>query len=1028
MITAKRKVEPPYNSGSIRNYSRHLHQMTFKGIIHTDNIFDVDPTSFKNANNVYIDKYKTLVSRLPIVPEAVENGYVVTESETIETPIVETGYTLVDLFETGKVTIYVTKNSNNEYRIIARNKISNILKIVTELVTEYHITAIEKYVIVFNNVDAVILNVNDYDAGWQLLRDLSYIPITKRIVGQETFENPVNALTSSYKEQYIWSNEVNNILPDGDAEVSIANSLQSLDYTLEDAKLNTEFRLLRRLNTFIEASDHLTVATNETTGITVMAISRVDHVLLSFDYGVSFERVVYPANQGYLGIGSVSKDALNYFFVAQEGVYRYTIDTKEWTIIRVGNSPEQTANTLSGYGSNNTSCFVNAEVFSFILYREEGGLPIVRVYFKGPNLQANGTPDNSLTFMEWTNVSNPLAQPDMTRQDISLFTMCMPTVESEVHDVIIWLPGMTSNTSYLIQIFGNRQTTYTYTVATWNESTIPTAPEPVDGATAIATDTGTIYIYDANLGDWTNWVPVTSTQNLNIAYGLIRLAKPLPYDSINDKYIHPTRLFEMYGIELNCTIDNGGVWKDARTLIGKWYNTDIDPNTLEPYGWQEVYTDMNGNLNTLTFGNALGIPVTQEGAPLSLSNGYISHLTTISVDGIIDLPTIINDNEWPGIQGRSLTVVNNNSFYMRIGNSVYTNNLTIANIATLTYTRLGDVPYTEVPNVTHVDNELYMAFDNVLRITSNYKNGSDIEFNLPIINDHGFTSNINGLINISTSQVAVFLLDEIFIVAKVSDELFGYRYDYLNTRLSVGIRPGDSVINTADGVYTLYPTNQGLAVMNYQPDVATTDQIVEYVTDNITDIWKTFYANGRLKMTQVDDYIYFANGTTNYLILDLRNMSWWQFTSPILVNELFNIDNRLYIVKEGLYVFDENYSIYKDLYTTFINWQIESQPLHFNIPTHYKNIRQLIFQFKQSSDIKQTLNTQIKLYRKTITVREPEVVSFKIEDYGTIVKRFNYWKINELQWGLSADPNTTTPARLQMNGISIKYEQGEEVR
>ena len=33
---------------------------------------------------------------------------------------------------------------------------------------------------------------------------------------------------------------------------------------------------------------------------------------------------------------------------------------------------------------------------------------------------------------------------------------------------------------------------------------------------------------------------------------------------------------------------------------------------------------------------------------------------------------------------------------------------------------------------------------------------------------------------------------------------------------------------------------KGLAAMNYQPDVATTDQIVEYLTKDIQDIWTEF--------------------------------------------------------------------------------------------------------------------------------------------------------------------------------------------
>ena len=74
------------------------------------------------------------------------------------------------------------------------------------------------------------------------------------------------------------------------------------------------------------------------------------------------------------------------------------------------------------------------------------------------------------------------------------------------------------------------------------------------------------------------------------------------------------------------------------------------------------------------------------------------------------------------------------------------------------------------------------------------------------------------------------------------------------------------------------------------------------------------------------------------------------------------------------------------------------------------------------------MNAQIKLYRKKITLREPETIQFKIEELRTFVKRFNYWKINEIQWGLGSDANTSTPAQLEFNGISIKYELGEEVR
>ena len=48
-----------------------------------------------------------------------------------------------------------------------------------------------------------------------------------------------------------------------------------------------------------------------------------------------------------------------------------------------------------------------------------------------------------------------------------------------------------------------------------------------------------------------------------------------------------------------------------------------------------------------------------------------------------------------------------------------------------------------------------------------------------------------------------------------------------------------------------------------------------------------------------------------------------------------------------------------------IDWYIESQPLHFKMPNHYKNIRQLIFQFKETTENEQTIVVQIKLYPQT---------------------------------------------------------------
>ncbi len=995
----------PYSTKDIKNYSKHMHQMNFKGIVHSDNIFEVEQESFKDTNNVFVNEDMMLVSRAPIVGEQLPVSYILDGSQTIETSIVPDGYSLVDIYETGKVVVYISINDTDQFTIVAREKATGLLTIMTELVTEYHVAAIEKYLIVFNDVDARVIDTNSYSTGWQLLRDLAHIPITKRVVGQETFENPANLFTESYKEQYIWSEDILPVLPDGDAEVVITKSPDDLTWQLPNANINTEFRLLDRLNCYVSPTDLVSVATNDTLGITMMAVGRSDHVIISYDAGQTFERVLYPTHNGFLQIASISDDGLHYFFVAVDGVFRYDLGLKTWDLLREGDLPASTAPQLEGTGivsgRQNTAKFINAEVFTFVLYREDVGVPITRVYWRGPGLQTKGYVPGTLGYTEITASINPLIQINKTRQDISPFSV---TISGDDTNSVVtaWLSATTATSTYMVNMFSTSLDTYDYTVATVVDFENLSGTY-VDGETVYITETGTYYIHNGTI--WIGADPILVEQTLDNAYGIIVNA------TRSTQLVHPDTGFAIDAIELECITDNNGIWVSARALIGRQYNT---PDWL--------------TFNEFQYGLAIGSVVDTNGAPLFLETGHINNMTTLTVDGIANLPSTLDDNEdWPDPYSRDATVTNGKYYYMIIGTKIFTNDVS-SKIVTITYTRESATPYTNIPDVTHVNNELYLGFGNTLSITNNFSTGTDIQFNLPIINDQGFTSNINGLINISTTEVAVFLIDDIIISTKVADDLLGYRYDYLTTRLSNGIRQGDTVINTKDGGYTLYPTSKGLAVMNYQADVATTDQVVEYVTDNIVSLWPEFYKINAIKIIQMNDYIFLTNSTKDYLMLDLRTMSWWKFSSPVNVSKLLTDQTNLYIVNNGLYKFNEDYITYRDLSTEFIDWKIESQLLHFSAPAHYKNIKQLIYQLKESNVKEQTILSQIKLYRKVISTREPDTVGFVVDGYRPFVKRFNYWKINQLQWGMAADPETKVPARLQLNGITIKYERGEEVR
>lgn len=945
-LTIKRPVKE-LNSG-FDNAAKHFNQMTFKGIILNNNPFDVDQLSFKDAKNVYVDDNGTLISRPPIVVDNFPTAYMVIDGIPTVAQILPVGYTLVDLFETGKIRVYVGKGSSNYY-LVAMNKDSSELKPIS-LVTKYHLTALEQYVIAFNDVDAMVLDVNNFELGWKPLRELCEIPITKRVINQQSFDLPTNQFTESYKEEYVYSDSLLSILPEGTATVTVNQTPTNLSWTLEQANLNTEFRLLRALNVNTTESDLLSVATNSGTGITVIALAKFDHVMLSLDNGQSFERILYPNNEGFAQVASVSRDGLFFFFVARDGVYRYSIGDKAWVVIRLLDS-DGVQEVLLGSGINNAAEFLNGEVFTFVLSHDMVGVPITDVYWKGPNLANVDYAADTLGYTRFSNLVYPSTKATRAARDSKSMQISVRTDAEDklIATIVAWLPGQTSATSTLIVLLGRA-------------------------------DLSLYHLYQIS----------------NKPYGTI--------DTFNILSVSPTNPLNAFrGVELiGSTIENNS-WYKTKIVVGH------DGAGFTPY--------LDYDHLQLIASNASEI-----GSPINLTNGYLINLMTHSVDGNAQLPKELELLE------RLYTVGNQNYYYMLIDGKIYTNHLVEASIVTLVYTRLSTTPYTKIPDASFAGTELYLAFGTTLQITSNLRDGSALKFNLPKINDHSFTSNINALINISTTEVAIFLINKIVIVTKVIDDVFGYRYDYNVTRLSLGVRKGDTPINTANGVFTLYPTVKGLAVMNYQPDVATTEQVVDYITKDIPSIWTKFYEVGPIKLVQMKDYVYLSNGSSTYLMVDLRGTTWWSFTSPVPIMKIVTDQVKLNFINNALYKYDDNYVIYKDLQTRPIEWYVESQPNPLNAPSHYKNLKQLIFQLEESVNTEQTILTQIKLYRKQVTLKDPEVVGFKIDSYRTMIKRFNYWKINELQWGLASDLDTSKPAQLKMNGITIKYEISEEVR
>ena len=970
---------------NISKATSYFNHFDFKGIMQDKNVFDIDQESFYDATNMYVDDERKLVSRPTLqedtLPTVIENYLNAGNGN----------YIIDDVVPTAAGDVYAMKHKTNEtFTIIFVPKNYTPVSWTNfkiENVTKYHIAIIEHYIICFNNVDAKVIDTNSISTGWQDFDKFVEIPVIKRVIGSTTTELEKNNFTASYKEEYIWSNSSHPILPENNKETDVVVNTESekLKYVLTSAHIATDYRILRR-NLINTVNDEYLVSIKND----IMCIAKDGYFLISYNAGRTFSTIYYPDYDTFLNIASISEDGKYFYFVASNGVYRYDIGNNEWELdIPVNNINGDISKT----GYYNMCYFKNEDTYCFITYDGTDA----NIYYRGPGLY--------LTDVSYSGKLIELTNSGLQLIDIENVTGDSYITAAEKQQLFIDALRDSISIYYNVNQLNNRDTTIS--ILSYPDQTTPNRRVFIINKNnytgIIFNNTDYLYLHIKSSSTY------TPTQNATFSIGAT--LGILCYNTMESKW------------EVNNFVAEdkivGGVGTQSVTYISS-LETVPYPTTSS---LQSIY-----NKHT----------------PYKLAGGYICYTMVYSnidakwilIDGTLLESYICNIIE---TATNKIVWTNGDYYYILINNSyLYTNKLADNDIATITYTykAISD-KFTEVPNVSYSDTELYLAFDNKLCITQNGRDGTNILFNLPTINDQYFIDNITGMINISTTEVALFFLDKIVICSKVQDENMdaGYRYDYYNTKLSTGIRLGDSVINTLEGSYTIFPTRRGLSVMNYQAFMATTDQVIEYITDDIKEIWTNFYdTSSKIYIMQWRNHIVLTNQTGEVLLYNLQYKAWWKWQLPVTVFKMLTDQIHLMSIHETRLIFKEsvNYYDFSEVgRPVTIDYMLMSQPLHFKASNYYKNIKQLVFQFgtdDEESDQIRTLLAQIKLYRKKVTVREPEVMNFKVDQLRTFVKRFNYWKINELQWALANDTETSMPNKLELNGISIKYEYGEEVR
>lgn len=343
----------------------------------------------------------------------------------------------------------------------------------------------------------------------------------------------------------------------------------------------------------------------------------------------------------------------------------------------------------------------------------------------------------------------------------------------------------------------------------------------------------------------------------------------------------------------------------------------------------------------------------------------------------------------------------------------------------------GNVDETFISNVakgavSELDN-YYVSYGSNICI-SELKRNDDNEFlwYFPKKNEQKFAGKITALQPISSTEMAVFLEDEVHYTSYREGLYYSYK-----SKLKSGLLDGSDVITSYDGTNVIFPSERGLVALSYQNFVASTDQTLTYLSDAISEQFKEFVKHP-VKLLRYQFWIlaYSPELTTAYL-LDLRNNSWWPMSCHLLPIEFYVVDNEVVLLSENklfkLDKLDENYYDY-DGTKRQINWNVKSQKLHLNAVNYYKHISNLTLYSVLDTDSEMNFVMDVNNYRKQIDTTEIQTISYKVDTIRTFVKRVSYPKVNEFQYNMHQDDEREIRLPLSLSGITIKYKISGQVR
>ena len=100
-------------------------------------------------------------------------------------------------------------------------------------------------------------------------------------------------------------------------------------------------------------------------------------------------------------------------------------------------------------------------------------------------------------------------------------------------------------------------------------------------------------------------------------------------------------------------------------------------------------------------------------------------------------------------------------------------------------------------------------------------------------------------------------------------------YSYYKSRIPLGCNKGSDIITSYDNKYTMFVTKRGFVAMSYQDFIASEEQALTFLSDEIFDLFNEWNIGG-IKLCQYNFWIIlYRPGIAKAFIFDMRSNSWW---------------------------------------------------------------------------------------------------------------------------------------------------------